>query len=49
MKANPEDMILISDLDEIPNLEKNDLKNIKKNEKFWSCKRWGVFSREFGI
>ena len=28
-KANPEDMILISDLDEIPNLETNDLKNIK--------------------
>jgi beta-1,4-mannosyl-glycoprotein beta-1,4-N-acetylglucosaminyltransferase len=37
-KANPEDMILISDLDEIPNLETNDLKNIKSKLIFFKQK-----------
>jgi len=37
-KANPEDMILISDLDEIPNLETNDLKNVKSKLIFFKQK-----------
>ena len=42
-KASPEDIIIISDVDEIPNLEANNLKNIKNriilfNQKFFYYK-----------
>ena len=40
-KASPDDMIIVSDVDEIPNLEENNLNNIKNkiilfNQKFFT-------------
>ena len=33
-EADPDDLIIISDIDEIPNLENNEIKNIMGNKKY---------------